>query len=237
MNASPAQFATTHWSVVLTAGQTGAPQAAESLERLCCAYWYPLYSYLRRRGRGPHDAEDLVQGFFERLVQGDYLQSVEQDKGRFRSFLLMALNRYVSDVGDRGRALKRGGGQAPVSLDDPESEARYCVEPVTHETPERIYERRWALAVMERAMRRLQAEFAAAARQRQFEALKEFLAREREETGYAAVAAQLGMTPGAVAVAVHRLRRRYRELVLDEIAQTLANPAEAEDEMRYLFCS
>ncbi len=235
MSHGPVHFATTRWSVVLAAGQGDDPAAAQSLDRLCRTYWYPLYAYLRRRGYGAHDAEDLIQGFFERFLHDDSLRRVDQARGRFRSFLLMALNRFVCDVWDRDRAFKRGGGERFVSLDDPEGETRYQQEPATNETPERIYERRWALAALEQAITRLQADFTSAGKQRQFDELKAFLASNSGAAGYAEVATHLGMTTGAVAVAVHRLRQRYRELVRDEIAQTLTGLEDLDQEMRQLF--
>lgn len=234
---TPAQFVTTCWSLVLAAGQGDDPLATRSLDRLCRTYWYPLYAYLRRRGYGPHDAEDLIQGFFARFLQDESLRRVNQTRGRFRSFLLMALNRFVCDVWDRERALKRGGGERVVSLDDPENEGRYKQEPATNETPERIYERRWALAALEQAMVRLQADFIAAGKERLFGELRTFLADAAGPGGYMEASVRLGMTPGAVAVAVHRLRQRYRELVRDEIAQTLSTPQDLDEEMRELFAA
>ena len=228
-------FATTHWSVVLAAGETASPQAAQALEKLCRAYWYPLYAYLRRRGYGEQDAQDLTQGFFARLLERNDLEAVGRQKGKFRSFLLAALNHFLSDEWDRERAQKRGGGQTFISLDDQTAEERYRLEPADELNPEKIYERRWALTLLEQVLRQLEAEFAATGKRQLFEQLKVFLLEDKGVGSYADTAARLEMTEGALRVAVHRLRQRYGELFRDEIAHTVARPEEIEEEVRHLL--
>lgn len=228
-------FATTHWSVVLAAGETASPQAAQALEKLCRAYWYPLYAYIRRRGYGEHDAQDLAQGFFARFVEKNYLEAVGRQKGKFRSFLLAALNHFVSDEWDRARAEKRGGGQPFISLDDQTAEDRYRQEPADESSPEKIYERRWALTLLDQVLRQLEAESAATGKRQFFEQLKVFLLEDKGVGSYAETAARLEMTEGALRVAVHRLRQRYGELFRDEIAHTVASPEEIEEEVRHLL--
>lgn len=228
-------FATTHWSVVLAAGQTHSPQTAEALEKLCRTYWYPLYAYVRRRGYDADDAQDLTQEFFARLLEKNYLASVDRAKGKFRSFLLASLNHFLSNEWDKAKAAKRGGSQTFISLDEPAPESRYLLEPASDQSPEKIFEQRWAVTLLDQALRRLKAEFAAARKGNQFEVLQVFLQREAKAGDYSEVGAQLKMSSSAVAMAVARLRQRYRELVLQEIAQTVADPADVDDEMRHLF--
>jgi RNA polymerase sigma-70 factor (ECF subfamily) len=228
-------FVTTHWSVVLAAQDKGSPQEAGALETLCRIYWWPLYAYVRRLGHGPHDAEDLTQEFFARLLQKDYLRAVDRAKGRFRTFLLMAVNRFRSDEWDRIRAQKRGGRVACFSLDAQTAEQRYRLEPADQMTPERIFERHWALTLLDRTVNRLGNEFAAAGKADQFEQLKGFLTAERGAISHAEVAPRLGLSEGALRVAVHRLRRRYREIFREEIAHTVARPEEIEEEVRHLL--
>ena len=228
-------FRTTHWSVVLAARDQGSPQTAAALEKLCRAYWYPLYAYVRRRGYGEQDAQDLTQGFFARLVEKNYLQAVGQQKGKFRSFLLAALNHFVSDEWDRARAEKRGGRQTFISLDDHTAEERYRQEPADELNPEKIYERRWALTLLDQVLGQLEAEFAATGKRQLFEQLKVFLLEDKGVGSYAETAARLEMTEGALRVAVHRLRQRYGELFRDEIAHTVARPEEIEEEVRHLL--
>jgi RNA polymerase sigma factor (sigma-70 family) len=229
-------FHTTHWSVVLSAGQTDAPGGREALETLCRAYWYPLYAYVRRRGHGPEEAQDLTQEFFARLLERNDLARANPEKGRFRSFLLGAMSHFLAYEWRKAQAVKRGGGQPLLSLDNPVAEARYGREPVSEQTPETLYERRWALTLFDTALNRLHAEWGAAGRNRQFELLRAFLSSEAADGEYAPVAAALQMTVGAVSVAVHRLRHRYAELVRAEVAQTVATPAEVEDELSHLLC-
>lgn len=230
-------FCTTHWSLVLLARDQQSPQAQQALAELCQTYWYPLYAYVRRRGHNPADAEDLTQGFFERLLAKDYLGDLTPGAGRFRSFLLTALKHFLANEWDRTQTRKRGGGQTIVSLDDQEAEIRYRLEPEDHVTPERLFDQRWALTVLERVLARLRAESAAGEKAALFDALKGFLSAEQPAGAYTETAARLGLKEGAVKVAVHRLRRRYGELLRAEIAQTVHDPADVEDEVRHLIAA
>jgi len=228
-------FTTTHWTVVLSAGKGDSSRAEAALEQLCRTYWYPLYVYVRRQGRAPHDAQDLTQAFFARLLEKNSLAAAQQQRGKFRSFLLASLNNFLANEYDRANAAKRGGGQVPISLDDEMAEDRYGLEPVSHDSPEKIFQKRWATTLLEEAFGRLQTEYAAAGKTKLFEKLKPFLAEGAASGDYKELAVQLGMTPNAVGVTVHRLRQRYRELVRAEIAQTVASPDEIEQEMKYLL--
>ena len=228
-------FQTTHWSVVVRAGQQASVQSAEALEKLCRTYWFPLYAYVRRRGYEPTEAQDLTQDFFIRFLEKGYLTHADRQKGKFRSFLLTALNHFLVNEWRRAQAIKRGGGGPLISLDDETAESRYAREAATHLTPEKVYERRWALTLLDQALGRLGEEFAAAGQGREFDRLRGFLTTEAGESRYAEVAEELGMTSGAVGAAVHRLRRRYRDLVREEIAHTVASPAEVDEEIRWLF--
>lgn len=226
------QFPTTRWNVVLAAGDPQRKEARSALVALCENYWYPLYAYLRRRGHAPDQAQDLTQGFFIRILEGRYLDRVDPDKGRFRSFLLTSLKFFVSDEADRRRADKRGGG-AVVSLEFSNGEGRYMREPAHDETPERLFERRWALAVLDRVVERLRNEFIQHGRPEHFERLKVFLLG-KSDAPYAALAREMNTSEGALKVAIHRLRKRYRELFCQEIADTVADPGEVESELRFL---
>jgi len=228
-------FATTHWTVVLAAGRCDSREAHLALEELCRTYWYPLYAYVRRQGHSREDAEDLTQGFFARLLEKNYLEGVTSDRGKFRSFLLVALKRFLANEWDRASAQKRGGGVMPLSLDWQDAETRYQINPADDLSPDKLYDRAWAVVVLERVITRLQAENGAEGKAGQYEQLKPFLMMGKSEIPYAQAAASLKMTEGAVRVAVHRLRRRYRELLREEIAQTLANPAQADEELQALF--
>jgi RNA polymerase sigma factor (sigma-70 family) len=234
MNSTAATFATTHWSVVLAAGQSADAQASEALEQLCRIYWYPLYAYLRREGHTPPDAQDLTQEFFARLLARNSLAHVGPEKGKFRSFLLAAMRHFLSDQRDRARAVKRGGGAEVLSLDAQDAEERYRLEPVERLDAEKIYERRWAMTLVEQALMRLRDESAAAGKTELFERLRSFVAGDSEVTcGEAAT--ELGLSESAVKSAVHRLRERYRAFVREEIAHTVADPTEVEAEIRYLI--
>lgn len=230
-------FATTHWTVVLAAGRGDSRQADAALEELCHTYWYPLYAYVRRHGHSREDAEDLTQGFFARLLEKNYLEGVTSDKGKFRAFLLVALKRFLANEWDRANRQKRGGGVAPLSLDWQDAETRYQIAPADHLSPDKLYDRAWALIVLERVITRLRDENGAEGKAGLYEQLKPFLMVGKSEIPYAQAAAGLKMTEGAVRVAVHRFRRRYRELLREEIVQTLANPAQADEEMQALFCA
>jgi RNA polymerase sigma-70 factor (ECF subfamily) len=226
-------FLTTHWSVVLAAAERNEPEGSAALEQLCRTYWYPLYAYIRRDGRNAAEAEDLTQGFFAHLLARDFLARVGPQKGKFRSFLLAALRRFLCDQWDRARAVKRGGGAEVLSLDAQEAEERYRMEPVERLDPEKLYERRWVLTLLEQALARLRDESAAAGKAVLFQRLRSFVAVENE-VSCAEVAAELGLTESAAKAALHRLRERYREILRDEIARTVASPAELEAEIRYL---
>ena len=230
-------FVTTHWSVVLSAREKDSAGSEEALEALCRSYWYPLYAYVRRQGHGPHDAQDLTQEFFARLLRADYLKSVAREKGRFRTFLLVALKRFLANEWDRARAQKRGGGQAQMTLDTSEAETRYQVEPAARLDADRIYDRRWALTLLEQTMGRLRGEFAEAGRAKEFERLKIFLTADKGTIDYAALAMEFGQSEGALRVAIHRLRKRFRELFREGIAHTVSGPEEAEEEMRHLLAA
>jgi RNA polymerase sigma factor (sigma-70 family) len=228
-------FLTTHWSVVLSARKQDSPQSAAALETLCRTYWYPLYAYVRRHGHSPPDAQDLTQGFFARLLEKDYLKAAAREKGRFRTFLIVALKRFLANEWDRLRSQKRGGGQPLLSLDTELAEQRYRVEPVEGATADRIFERRWALTLLDRTMKRLRDEFSAAGKSGEFDRLKVCLTAERGEISYSEIAAALGMSEGTARVAVHRLRKRFREVFREEIAHTVSTPEEIEEEVRYLM--
>ena len=232
--AQPGVFATTHWSVVLAAGEADTPQSSAALEKLCRTYWYPIYAYLRRRGYGEHDAQDLTQGFFAQLLERRSIQSVEREKGKFRSFLLASLNYYVADERDRANAQKRGGGREVLSLDVQEAEQRYRLEPVDERSPEKIFEHRWAMTLLDQVLVRLGQEFAEAGKRELFERLQAFLVEGTGERTYAEVAREMGMTEEAVKKAAQRMQRRYHQLFREEIAQTVASPAEVDEELRHL---
>ncbi len=231
-----AVFATTHWSVVLAAGNLHSPHSAQALETLCRTYWYPLYAFVRRQGCSPEDAQDLTQGFFARLLEKHYLGQVEPQKGKFRCFLLAAMRHFLSDQRDREHTVKRGGGLAHLSLDAQDAEARYRLEPVDRLDAERIYERRWAMTLLDRALSRLRDETIAVGKAETFESLQDFVAGE-SEVSCGEVAARLGLTESAVKSLLHRLRVRYRALVREEIAQTVADPAEVDAEIRHLIAA
>lgn len=228
-------FVTTHWSVVLSARKKHSPQSAAALETLCRTYWYPLYAYVRRQGHSPPDAQDLTQEFFARLLQKDYLKAAAREKGRFRTFLIVALKRFLANEWDRVRAQKRGGGQPLLSLDAEIAEERYRIEPVEGATADRIYERRWALTLLDRTMTRLRQEFTAAGKAEEFKRLKACLTAERGDISYAEIAGALGQSEGTVRVVVHRLRKRFREIFREEIAHTVSSAEEIEEEVRYLM--
>jgi RNA polymerase sigma-70 factor (ECF subfamily) len=228
-------FPSTHWSVVLAAGQTLSPDAQAALERLCRTYWYPLYAHLRQLGHAVHDAQDLTQTFLAQLLAKGRLEQVDRRKGKFRTFLLTALNNFLADERKRARAEKRGGGQPLFSLDEQGAEARFLQEPVAELGPPEQFDRRWALTVLDHALISLQTEFAVAGKSRVFDSLKTFLSTPGKAEAYAAAGARLGANAGTVAVMVHRLRLRYRELVREEIAHTVANPNGLAEEMHYLF--
>ena len=228
-------FSTTHWSIVLQAQADSSPDAARALDALCRTYWVPLYSYVRQQGHSPHDAQDLTQEFFARFVGKDYLASVGREKGKFRSFLLKALNHFLADQRDRARAIKRGGGQTPVPLTEDEAERLYLANPGAGLAPDEAFEKRWATALLSEAFAKLQAESVAAGKGDRFERLKGFLEDGTDSGDYETLGAEMGLAANTIAASVHRLRQRYRELVRIEIANTVATPGEIQEEMRYLF--
>lgn len=229
------QFLTTHWSVVLTAGRSSSPGSQQALTTLCETYWYPLYVYARRRGHADGEARDLCQEFFVRLLEGDILRAADPERGKFRSFLLASLKNFLSNERRDARAKKRGGDRVHRSLDFQSAEERYRLEPVDHRTPEAIYERRWAMTLLERALSRLRNEYTKPEKADLFDRLKGFLGAGEGKTSYKEVAEQTGMTEGAVKVWVHRLRRRFRDLLREEIAQTVAGLEDIDDELSYLL--
>jgi RNA polymerase sigma factor (sigma-70 family) len=228
-------FATTHWSMVLAAGHSSLPGAREALEKLARAYWYPLYAFIRRQSRSPHDAQDLTQSFFASLLENRGLRLADRERGRFRSFLLTRLKHFLSDERKKVHAQKRGGGQTIVSLDAELAEERYCAEPATELTPELIFDRRWALAVMEQTVSRLRAEYVLADRAELFEELRHFQPGEKGDCSYAEVAVRLGLSESAVKSAIYRLRQRHRDLLREEISHTVATPFEVDEEIRHLI--
>lgn len=233
----PAQFATTHWSVVLLAGQGDSPRATEALEKLCRTYWYPLYAYVRRRGYDTHEAQDLTQEFFARFLESHALRDVSPQKGRFRSLLLASLNHFLANEWKRTSALKHGGGFCFLSLDQAAAEDRYRLEPISDSTPEKIFERRWALTLLDQVLTRLREECAAGGKAALFDQLRGFLADVSGPTSYAEVTSNTGLNEAAARQAVRRLRQRYRELMRAEIAHTVSSPQEIDEEIRHLFAT
>jgi RNA polymerase sigma-70 factor (ECF subfamily) len=232
---NPARFATTHWSVVVAAGRHSSPQAREALATLCRTYWYPLYVFVRRQGFSAEESQDLTQEFFARLLEKDFLAVVDREKGRFRSFLLAACKHFLSNERDKARAKKRGGDRELISFDVGQAESRYRLEPAHDLTPEKLYERRWAMTLLDQVLALLKNESVQAGKADQFAHLKAFLTGHKGETSYQEVAEKLGMTLGAAKVAAHRLRKRYRELLHEEIAKTTSDTDSIEDEIRELF--
>lgn len=228
-------FATTHWTVVLSASQNETTRGRESLGTLCETYWYPLYAFVRRQGYSPHDAQDLTQGFFEKLLESESLAGVSPEKGKFRTFLLVALKRFLANEWHRANSQKRGGGSFRVPLHGHTAETRYIAEPIEQLTAERLYERRWALALLERVLERLEREFSESEHTEHFVKLKPYLMPDKGSIPYAAAGAELGMSESAVKVAVHRLRRRFRELFREEVANTVAEPQDLDEEIRHLL--
>ena len=230
-------FNTTHWSLVLLAGQTQVPQAAAALDKLCSTYWSPLYAYVRRAGHGPEDAQDLTQEFFARLLEKKYLKLADRERGRFRSFLLKSLQHFLVNEWVRGQAQKRGGGKKNFSLDEAAAERSYLQQPADQLSPENLYDRRWAMTLLERTMERLGADYAAAGKRELFDQLKGLLLTEGSAESYRRLAEPLAMSEGAVKVAVHRLRQRFRAAVRAEIAQTVATADEVDEELRCLMAA
>ena len=228
-------FATTHWTVVLAAGKRSTPQSDRALEELCRTYWFPLYAYVRRHGHSKEDAEDLTQAFFVRFLEKNYLAGLSAERGRFRAFLLVSLKHFLANEWDKSRCQKRGGGATPLSLDWQTADTQFQIADPTEPSPDKAFDREWAVTLLAKVIERLRAECEADGRGKQFAELKIFLTTGKGERSYADAARALGLDEGAVRVAVHRLRKRYRQLLRDEIAQTLADAANVDEEMRALF--
>jgi RNA polymerase sigma-70 factor (ECF subfamily) len=229
----PRVFPNTRWSVVLAARLPASPESAAALEVICRDYWHPLYAYVRRCGQSPHDAQDLTQEFFRRLLEKRWLDSADREKGRLRTFLVVALKHFMSKEWRRASAQRRGGGQAGLQFDTAFAESRYCADNQTL-APDEIFDSQWALTLLDLTLTRLRGEFAAAGKPGDFEALKHCLMADRGAIDYAAVAKKLGVNEGAARVATHRLRKRFRELYREEISQTLADGADLDAELRHL---
>ncbi len=228
------QFCTTHWSVVLAAGKTSSPGSGDALELLCRTYWYPLYAYVRRSGHRPEDAQDLVQEFFARFLEKKYLRHADRNRGRFRTFLLTSLKHFLVNDWIKQNREKRGGNRQILSLDEEMAESRLASERAAEQLPDTLYDRGWALVVLEQAMAALKAEVEQSGKRNLFDRLKGFVWGENSGLSYAVMAEQLGMTEGAVKVVVHRLRQRFGELLRAEIEQTVSTPSEVEAELRHL---
>jgi RNA polymerase sigma-70 factor (ECF subfamily) len=228
-------FPSTQWSRVIAAGDPASPGARTAIAALCEAYWYPIYAFVRRRGNDPDRAADLTQEFFARLLEKDYLKAVDRAKGRFRSFLLAACTHFLANERDRARAVKRGGGRPPLSIAVPDAEGRYRAEPAHELTAERLYHRRWALTLLNGVLERLGEESRRAGKGPLYERLKLGLTGAEGAVPYARVGAELGLSEAAIKKAAERLRRRFRELLRERIAETLSHPAEVDDEIRDLF--
>ena len=228
-------FHTTHWSMVLAAAEQGTPAAEQALACLCQSYWQPLYAYLRRTGHSIHDAQDLTQAFVARLMSKSYLRSADPERGRFRSFLLIALKHFVANERKAARAQKRGGDRVTISYDFSSAEAAYRAHPVDTWTPERVFEHRWALQLLDQVLAALEAEHVAAGKGELFARLKCFLTADSRTLAYRTAADELKLNEAQVKMAVHRLRRRYRELLRAEITRTVSSPHEVEDELAQLF--
>jgi RNA polymerase sigma-70 factor (ECF subfamily) len=227
------RFEKTLWGEIIAAGQPNRPDFARALERLCQVYWYPIYAYLRRRGFDRHEAKDLTQGFFLYLVKKNVVQAADPEKGRFRSFLLGSLKNFVSNEEGRQRALKRGGDQQLISLDEESGEGRYVHEPKDERSPEKLFDRRWALTVLDQAGRRLEKEFKEAGTEREFGELKSFLSSDAA-LPYAELAVRLNRSEVALRSTVSRMRRRFRELLLEVIGETVSDANQVEAEMNHL---
>jgi RNA polymerase sigma factor (sigma-70 family) len=228
-------FATTHWTVVLAAGKRSTPQSNLALEQLCRSYWFPLYAYVRRRGYSKEDAEDLTQAFFARFLAKNYLAGLSAERGRFRAFLLASLKHFLINDWKKSQRQKRGGGATPLSLDWQTADTKFQVAATNEPSPDKAFDREWAVALLAKVIERLQKECEADGKTKLFEQLKIFLTAGKEDAGQAQVARVLGMEEGTVRVAIHRLRKRYRQLLRAEIAQTLADAADVDEEMRALF--
>ncbi len=228
-------FETTHWSVVLAASDTNAPNAKEALTSLCNAYWYPIYAYVRRCGYSPYDAQDLTQEFFARLLRSHYFAIADKKRGKFRSFLISSLKHFLSHEWDKAKAQKRGGGAKIISIDEEAGENRYKLEPQDNVTADVLFDRHWALTLLEQVLNKLKSEYEKSGKGDLFKTIESALTGSEKLPSYSEIGKKLDMTEGAVKVAVHRLRQRYGELLREEIANTVSSPEEVEEELRNLF--
>jgi len=229
------QFNTTHWSVVLAAGEAGSEQAAAALARLCQTYWFPVYAFIRKRGNSPEEAQDFTQEFFSIFLEKNYVAKAARDRGRFRVFLMSSVENFLHNQYDRARAQKRGGGQKLISLDGADAEERYQMEPVEEADPVRVYEQQWASTLLETVLTRLRNDFGAEGRAGLFDDLQAHLWGETETIPYPQLAEKFGLSAGNVKTIAHRLRERYREVLREEISQTVAKPGDVDDEIQYLM--
>lgn len=230
----PREFVTTHWSVVLLAGEAESAEATAALEHLCRLYWYPLYACVRRQGHTAEDAQDLTQAFFARLLQKNYLQRADRERGRFRTFLLTSLKNFLHNESRKAQAGKRGGDANVLSLDEQDAEGRYLAEPTDDLAPDKLFEKRWAATLLSQVLSRLRVECADTGRDALFEAFKAHFWGNEDGVSHDAIASQLGMTTAHLGVALHRLRRRYRQLLRAEVSKTVADPGEVDEELRHL---
>ncbi len=231
---SPLNFVTTRWSVVMTARDKSSPESHEALQILCKGYWHPLYAFVRRLGNSAHDAQDLTQEFFARLLEKNWLGAADRERGRFRTFLIMAVKRFLANEWDKSRSAKRGGAQTLVPLDTEDAEQRYLADPGSALSADHLYERQWALTLLDQAMARLRAEYEGDGRAGDFARLKEYLTAERGAIPYAEIAQEIGASEGAARVAVHRLRKRFREVFRETVADTVSRTEDVEAEVRYV---
>jgi RNA polymerase sigma factor (sigma-70 family) len=237
MSDQPAQFVTTHWSQVIAAGACDSSHARASLEQLCRNYWYPLYAFARRSGKTPEDSQDLTQEFFARLLEKNFLATADREKGRFRTFLISAFKHFLAKEWRKERTLKRGGDQIFVPIDGGDAESRYGFEPADQATPERIFERRWAMTVLEQTLAIMRAEYEDSGKGAIFNHLKGIITAGKTDLPYAKLADELKLSEGAVKVAAHRMRRRYRETLRRRIADTVRSEAEVDEELRNLLAA
>ncbi len=231
---APGAFSTTHWSVVLKAGHDSSPDAAQALERLCRTYWYPLYVVVRRRGYSPEDAQDLTQEFFARFLEHKYVALADKSRGKFRTFLLRSLEHFLINEWNKATAVKRGGARQVIAWNEEDAENRYLLERADDAAPDKIFEKRWAMSLLNEVMGRLREEYSEPGRRQLFDSLKVSVWGEPTDTSYQEIGAKLGMAEGALKVAAHRLRQRYRELLRTEVARTVSSAAEVDEELRHL---
>ena len=230
-------FATTRWSLVLAATQSDTAQAGDALAKLCQTYWFPLYAYVRRQGHSAPDAQDLTQGFFERLLERRWVADADRERGRFRTFLLTAMSRFLAGDWNKSRTQKRGGGAVHIPIELDTAEERYGHEPVERRTPEQDFDRRWALTLLDTALQRMRTDYDREGKGDLFAALYPCMVGDRDCPAYVGLAAKLGMNEGAVRVAVHRMRKAYRRLLREEIAQTITADGDVDDELHHLFAA